>query len=174
MPANFRREAANAVGRGKEVLPGPAKAGPGMAARQAARLIDSRAWGAVQRAPFQFVRWLAALTVVLINWAQSGPPQSAVAYLPVLTVVALLLLPDAGAISVGSLRFERLTSEMGQQRRVVDRLCDEVSLINTSLVAGSQVNITLGAGTVDAAMAAATPHGTSPPRGRSDLIAPGS
>ena len=81
------------------------------------QLIDSRAWRASQGAPFQFARWLAALATVLIDWVQSGTPQSAVAYLPVLTVVALMLLPDAESIGVGSLRFERLTSEVGRQEQ---------------------------------------------------------
>jgi hypothetical protein len=107
MPANSRRAAANAAGKGKGDLPRSVAARQGAAALQAIRLIDSRAWGASQGAPFQFARWLAALATVLIDWVRSGPPQSAVAYLPVLTVVALLLLPDAQSMGVGSLRFER-------------------------------------------------------------------
>ncbi len=142
------------------------------AAMQAIQMLDWRAWRALQGALFQFVRWLAALATVLVNWAQSGPPQSAVAYLPVLTAVALLLLPDAESIEVASLRFERLKGEVGRQKRTVDRLCDEVSTISNSLVAGSQVNITLGASTIDAAVVAAAPHGTGSPRERGGLIVP--
>lgn len=119
MPANSRRAAANAVGKGKGDLPCSVKVRQGMAAMRAIQLIDSRAWRASQGAPFQFARWLAALATVLIDWVQSGTPQSAVAYLPVLTVVTLLLLPDAESIGVGSLRFERLTSEVGRQKQGV-------------------------------------------------------
>jgi hypothetical protein len=172
MPANSRREAANAAAKGKDDLPCSVKVRQGMAAVRTIRLLDSRAWRALQGAPFQFVRWLAALATVLVNWVQSGPPQSAVAYLPVLTAVALLLLPDAESIEVASLRFERLKSEMGRQKRAVDRLCDEVSTISNSLIAGSQVNITIGASMIDAAVAAAAPLGTGSPRERGGLIAP--
>jgi hypothetical protein len=91
------------------------------------RLLDSKVRQTPQGAPFQCVRWLAALTAVLVNWIESGLPPSAVAYLPVLTVVALLLLPDAQSIGFAGLRFERLTNEMVRQKLAVDRLCDEVA-----------------------------------------------
>jgi hypothetical protein len=134
---------------------------------QAIRLIDSRAWQTSQGAPFQFARWLAALTTVIVNWALSGPPQSTVAYLPVLTAVALLLLPDAKSIEVAGLRYERLTNEISQQRRDVDTLRQEVSLIGNSLTASSHVNITVGASTIDAA----TPKARAVRRG--DRTGPG-
>jgi hypothetical protein len=169
MRAYSRREAANAAGKGKDGLPCSVKASQDMAAMRAIRLVESRARRASRGRPFQFVRWLAALGTVLVDWVQSGPPQSAVAYLPVLTVVALLLLPDAESIEVASLRFERLKTEVGLQKRAVDRLCDEVSSISNSLIAGSQVNITLGGSTIDAA--AASPD-TGSPRERGNLIAP--
>ena len=75
--------------------------------------------------------------------------------MPVLAVVALLLLPDAQAIGIAGFRFDRLTNEVARQRRAVDRLTTEVSLINNSLIVGSQVNIALGA------TAIAVPAGTA-------------
>jgi hypothetical protein len=170
MPANSRREAVDVAGKEKDDLLRPVKVRQGIAAMRTIRMIDSRAWGASQGAPFQFVRWLAALTTVLMNWVQSGTPQSVVAYLPVLTVVALLLLPDAASIGVGGLRFERRTSEVGRQKRPADGLGDELSSISNSLVAGSQVSITLGTSTIEAAMATAPPRKDSP-RERIDLAA---
>src|SRR5215813_11871642 len=85
MPANSHREAASGLLK-REDDPAPsAEEGRGTAAVRTIRLIDSRAWRASQGASLQFARWLAALATVLVNWIQSGPPQSAVAYLPVLT-----------------------------------------------------------------------------------------
>ena len=141
---------------------------------QAIQQFDEQVWRTSQGAPFQFARWLAALAAVLIDWAQFGLPQNAVAYLPVLTLVALLLMPDAKSIGVGSLTFERLTSEVGRQKHAVDRLSEEVSFINNSLIAGSQVNITLGATTVDAAVVTAEPRRDAAIlREHSDATAPG-
>ncbi len=78
-------------------------------------------------------------------------------YLPVLLVVTLLLLPDAQSITIGwasGLKFERLTNEVTQQRRDVDRLTEAVSLISNTLIASSNVNIAIGAAAIDAALAA--------------------
>jgi hypothetical protein len=121
-----------------------------MAGARGIRLLDSQAWHATGGAPLQFARWLAALATVIADWIQSGAPQNAVSYVPVLAVVALLLLPDARSIAFAGVRFERLTDEVAQQKQAVDTLCAEVSSINNSLIAGSQVNITL-AGTGPAA-----------------------
>jgi hypothetical protein len=172
MPANSRREAVNTADREAGGLRLSVRARKGAAAIQATQQFDEQVWRASQGTPFQFARWLSGLAAVLIDWAQFGPPQSAVAYLPVLTLVALLLMPDAKSIGVGSLKFERLTNEVGRQQHTVDRLSEEVSFINDSLIAGSQVNITLGASTVDAAVATAESRGAPFPGAHGDLIAP--
>lgn len=172
MPANSSRAAVNTAGKSADGLRSPARARPGAAAMQAIQQFDEQVWLTSQGAPFQFVRWLAALAAVLIDWAQFGLPQNAVAYLPVLTLVALLLIPDAKSIGVGSLKFERLTSEVGRQKDTVDRLSEEVPFIK-SLIAGSQVNITLGASTVDAAVVTAeSRRGAAILREHGDAIAP--
>lgn len=141
----------------------PVNASRAITALQIIRLLDTRAWRATRGAPFQFARWLAALAVVVVSWVQSGTLQSAAAYVPVLAVVALLLLPDAQSIGVAGLRFDRLTNEVAQHRHAVDRLFAEVSLINNSLIAGSQVNITVGATAADAATAVTSAHNENSP-----------
>ena len=107
--------------------------------------LDSRAYRATGRAPFQFVRWLAALTTVIIDWLQLGTPRSPAACVPVLAVVTLLLLPDAQSIAVAGLRFDRLRDEMASQQRTVARLSAEVWSISNSLSNSSHVNITFKA-----------------------------
>jgi hypothetical protein len=47
----------------------------------------------------RFVRYLGALGVVVGAWDVMGTPHSATAWLPVLVVVLLLLLPDASSIA---------------------------------------------------------------------------
>ena len=93
------------------------------------RWLDERLWRVMREPPFQFARWLGALATVLTNWLASGPPKSAVAYIPVAAVVALLLLPDARSIAVGGLSFERLSEEAHQRKEDVDTLSpvDELS-----------------------------------------------
>ena len=163
MVPNFRRDAVNSARELYNDPRCPAKASRAKAALKMIRLLDSQAWRAMRGAPFQFVRWIGALATVVVNWVQSGTLQSAAAYVPVLVVVALLLLPDAQSIEIAGVKFDRLTNEIARQRRSIGRLLAEVSLINNSLIAGSQVNITLGATAIDAALAAtAAQSGDSP------------
>lgn len=165
MVPNFRRDAVNSAPELNNDRRCSAKAGQAKAGLQMVLLLDSQAWRATRGAPFQFVRWLGALATVVVNWVQSGTLQSAAAYVPVLAVVALLLLPDAQSIEIPGLKFDRLTNEIARQRRSVDKLLGEVSSINNSLSAGSQVNITMGATVIDAAWAAsAAQSGQSPCR----------
>jgi hypothetical protein len=160
MAPNPGRDAATTTGEMNDGPRHPAKTSRALAALQILRLLDSQAWRATRGAPFQFVRWLAALATVVVNWVQSGTLQCAASYMPVLAVVALLLLPDAQSIGIAGLRFDRLTNEVARQRRTVDRLLTEVSLINNSLIVGSQVNIALGttAMAASAGTAAHSPH----------------
>jgi hypothetical protein len=125
------------------------------AAGHGIRIMDSLAWETNRASPFRFLRWLSAVATVVAEWAGAGAPQSVVSYLPVLLVVGLLLLPDAQSVTIGAsgLKFERLTSEVEQQRRDVDRLTEAVvSLI--SMNATSNVTITIGPGELAAALAA--------------------
>ena len=172
MVSNFRRDAVNFPCELNNDLPCLAKASRAKATLQMIRLLDSQAWRATRGASFQFVRWFGALATVVVNWAQSGTPQSAAAYVPVLLVVALLLLPDAQSIEIAGLKFDRLTNEIARQRRSIGRLLAEVSLINNSLIAGSQVNITMGATTIDAASAATAAQSGDSPRQPREPIGP--
>jgi hypothetical protein len=108
---------------------------------------DSAAWQAMRTPPFQFIRWLAALTTVVADWLAAGTPRSLISYAPVLMIVALLLLPDARSIKILGVKFERLTSEVTRQGDAVDRLAVEVSQVSNSLAANSQVNIAFGGAT---------------------------
>jgi hypothetical protein len=59
----------------------------------------------------------------------------------VLAVVVILLLPEAKSIKIGSLEFERLTTEVRGQREEIARLSQSVSqVVRTSQV----VNLALG------------------------------
>jgi hypothetical protein len=107
MVPNFRRDALNSAPESNNDPRCLAKASQAEVGLQAALLLDSQAWRATRGAPFQFVRWLGALATVVVNWVQSGDLQSIAAYVPVLAVVALLLLPDAQSIEIAGLKFNR-------------------------------------------------------------------
>ena len=107
MVPNSRRDAVNSAPESNNDPRRLAKASQAEAALQMALLLDSQAWRATRGGPFQFVRWLGALATVVANWVQSGNLQSTAAYLPVLVVVALLLLPDAQSIEIAGLKFDR-------------------------------------------------------------------
>jgi hypothetical protein len=172
MVLNFRRDVVNSARKLNSDPRRPVKASQAKAGLQRILLLDSRAWGATRGAPFQFVRWTSALATVVVSWVQSSTLQSAAAYVPALAVVALLLLPDAQSIEIPGLKFDRLTNELARQRRSVDRLSAEVSLINNSLIASSQVNITIGPGTADAAGVAAAAQSAHPPQQPASPSAP--
>lgn len=121
--------------------------------------VDSRAWRSTCRAPLQFIRWLAALGTVIGDWLKSNGTQSAAAYVPVLVVVALLLLPDAQSIAVAGLKFERLKSEVATQQQAVARLSAEVWSLHNSLSASSQVSVAFGA----ISLSTVPPTGLAPP-----------
>ena len=62
--------------------------------------LDADAWRKLRDdAPFRFIRYLGALGVVIGAWAVLGTPHSATAWLPILVIVLLLLLPDASSIA---------------------------------------------------------------------------
>ena len=62
--------------------------------------LDADAWRSLRdEAPLRFIRYLGALGVVIGAWAVLGTPHSATAWLPVLVIVVLLLLPDASSVA---------------------------------------------------------------------------
>lgn len=68
---------------------------------------DAVAWRKLRDdAPFRFVRWLGALGVVIGTWGIRGTPHSAIAWLPVLGLVILLILPDASSIAFGGFTWQ--------------------------------------------------------------------
>lgn len=111
MVPNFRRDAVNSASELNNDRRCSAKAAQAKAGLQMVLLLDSQVWRDTRGAPFQFVRWLGALATVVVNWVQSGTLQSAAAYVPVLAVVALLLLPDAQSIEIPGLKFDRLSGQ---------------------------------------------------------------
>lgn len=164
MVQNLRPDAENSARELNNYPRHPARASRAKAGLKMVLLLDSETWRATHGAPFQFVRWIGALVTVVANWVQSGTPPSAAAYVPVLAVVALLLLPDAQSIEIPGLKFDRLSNEITRQRHSVDRLSAEDSLINNSLTASSQVNITMGATAVGAAKIATAAQSTRSPQ----------
>lgn len=68
---------------------------------------DADAWRKLRDdAPFRFTRWFVSLTVVSIAWYVMGIPNRASAWLPVLGIIALLILPDASSIAFGPFAFK--------------------------------------------------------------------
>lgn len=68
---------------------------------------DADAWRKLRDdAPFRLLRWLGALGVVIGTWVIQGTPHSAIAWLPVLGVVVLLVLPDASSIAFGGFTWQ--------------------------------------------------------------------
>jgi len=62
--------------------------------------LDADKWREIRDgAPLKFIRWLTAVGVVSLTWYLAGTPKSAVAWLPALVIVLLLLLPDASGIA---------------------------------------------------------------------------
>src|ERR1700734_2981294 len=133
MVQNLRPDAANSARELNNYPRHPARASQAKAGLQMILLLDSETWRATRGAPFQFARWIGALVTVVANWVQSGTPPSAAAYVPVLAVVALLLLPDAQSIEIPGLKFDRLSNEITRQRHSVDRLSAEDSSQPTGL-----------------------------------------
>jgi hypothetical protein len=57
-------------------------------------------------APFRFIRWLAALGLIIGTWDVMGTPRSVTALLPPLAIVILLLLPDASSFTLGGFTWQ--------------------------------------------------------------------
>ncbi|SRR5258708_23232125 len=69
--------------------------------------LDADAWRNLRDdAPLRVTRWLLALATVGASWDVLGIPEKATAWLPVLGIVVLLLLPDASAITFGGFTYQ--------------------------------------------------------------------
>jgi hypothetical protein len=69
--------------------------------------LDADAWRKLRDdAPLRFTRWLGALVVISVAWDVLGIPHRATAWLPVLAIVVLLLLPDASSIAFGGFTYQ--------------------------------------------------------------------
>jgi hypothetical protein len=62
-----------------------------------------------------WARWTAASVAVVIDWLLSGGHGGPGSYGYLLIFVALMIYPDAQAISVAGLRFERLRTKVAEQ-----------------------------------------------------------
>jgi hypothetical protein len=79
---------------------------------------DAASWKKVrENAPMRTARWAAAIAVVAVRWAVAGTPASAVAWIPPIVIVLLLILPDAESVGLGAFTYkaqkqaDRLESE---------------------------------------------------------------
>jgi hypothetical protein len=133
---------------------GDAGAGKLVTTWRTVQKLDADAWRKLRDdAPFRLVRWLAAIGVILGTWDASGNPQSAVAWLPALGVVFLLLLPDADSFGFGGITWKA--------RREADRAEDarkQVEQVVRSVNVGTRAGETAG-DTVQARSASAAPAG---------------
>jgi hypothetical protein len=72
-------------------------------------------------APLPLLRWLAAICVFVGLWV-AGIPTQATGWICPGAIVALLILPDAGAISFGGLKLEMLRQNKAEIAKVGERV----------------------------------------------------
>ncbi len=111
-------------------------------------------------------RWLTSTVVVAIDWLRTGVHQTAGSYMFLLLFIALLLYPDAHAVSVGVLRIERLRTEVADQQAQITLLIQQVQQLvyqNSTLVANTRQNVSIAIG-VDSAIACKIAEGEQAPR----------
>lgn len=98
-----------------------------------------------------WVRWLAASLAVVIDWLVAGNHASPGSYCFLLLFVALMLYPDAQAISVAGLRIERLRSEVARQDAQIADLhhhVEHLTSVNSTLVASTRQVVSVAVGDV--------------------------
>lgn len=126
------------------------------AARRASREYPVPSWA----------RWLAASLAVVIDWLVTGIDASPGSYLYLLLFVALMLYPDAQAISVAGLRIERLRSEVvhrDAQIAALNQHVQQLTSLNSTLVTNTRQVVSVAVG-ADLTMAAKIAAGEQAPR----------
>jgi hypothetical protein len=89
-----------------------------------------------------WVRWIAASLAVVVDWLVSGMQDSPRPYVFLLLFIALMLYPDAQAISVAGLSFERLRTEVHRQDERIAALSQQLNIVNSH----QEITIKLAAG----------------------------
>jgi hypothetical protein len=120
-----------------------------------------------------WARWLAASLAVVIGWLVNGMHASPGSYVYLLLFIALMLYPDAQAISVAGLRIERLHDEVVRQDKQIAALNQHVQLltsVNSTLVASTRQVVSIAVG--DVTMASKIAAGEQAPRQHWDAAAP--
>lgn len=98
-----------------------------------------------------WARWLAASLAVVIDWLVNGIHARPGSYVYLLLFIALMLYPDAQAISVAGLRIERLRSEVVRQEEQMAALNQHVKQLislNSTLVANTRQVVSIAVGDV--------------------------
>jgi hypothetical protein len=119
----------------------------------------------------QWARWSAASLAVVIAWMTDIMPGSPGSYVYLVLFIALMLYPDAQAISVAGLRIESLKDEVVRQDKEIAALNHHVQLltsVNSTLVASTRqvVSVAVGDVTLDSQTAGHSQLDSSTARSR--------
>jgi hypothetical protein len=112
-----------------------------------------------------WARWLAASLAVVISWLATGTHARPGSYAYLVIFIALMLYPDAQAISVAGLRIERLTSDVARKDQQIAELNQHVQQlmsVNSTLVASTHQVVSIAVG--DVTMASKIAAGEQAPR----------
>jgi hypothetical protein len=83
------------------------------------------AWEQIMHSSWsQAVRWLAAVALVIGNWAITARPGALAAWLPVIIISVVLVVPDVHSIAFGGVELElrRTKEEVAELRHEVTML----------------------------------------------------
>jgi hypothetical protein len=120
---------------------------------RAVQKLDADAWRKLRDdAPFRFIRYIGALGIVIGTWDVLGTPHSATAWLPVLVIVLLLLLPDASSIAFAGFAW--------QARQAADEAIKASEIARDT---ASQLELTVNVGTQTGEAAAESAQARSAP-----------
>jgi hypothetical protein len=98
--------------------------------------LDARAWQQLREdAPLRFTRWLLTLALVCASWAVLGIPHTSSAWLPVLGIGVLLLLPDASKITLFGVSYEARQAA-AEARHDAERAQEILLTVNVGTQAG--------------------------------------
>jgi hypothetical protein len=106
--------------------------------------LDADEWRRLRDdAPLRFVRWLGALGLLIGAWDVMGTPKTAIAWLPVLGILAVLLLPDASSIGFGGFSYQvRQAAE--QATKASETASATVSRLEMDIKVGTQAGEAAG------------------------------